>query len=190
MQDFIDTAVSLDPATVIKSYTNFKAFATDHFKPRLTPYVSQWTIDLFPFVPAEFTEWKLSQFDEPRPDRPKCLVLVGPTRCGKTALARCLGRHMYFNAMVDFRLWDDSAEYAVFDDFAFEFIPNKKCFFGGQRQFTITDKYMGKKSVTWGKPSIFLTNTPFPFDEDFYTHNCVIINLDDFFKNKPYKKLY
>jgi hypothetical protein len=44
-------------------------------------------------------------------------------------------------------LTDFSAEakYAVFDDFDFEYFPNKKAWWGAQSEFTATDKYLKKK---------------------------------------------
>lgn len=53
----------------------------------------------------------------------------------------------------------DDAEYAVFDDMdrglrAFPF----KCWLGAQHQFNVTDKYKKKKTIQWGKPTIFIDN--------------------------------
>lgn len=189
--EFIANLERVDPRMVITSFSSVLAFAQHRFKPCEIVYESPYTIADFPFVPPEFTDWISEYFVQPRKPRPLSMVLIGPTRCGKTALARSLGRHMYFNTMVDFKNgWDDSVEYAIFDDFGFEFIPNKKCFFGAQDEFAITDKYSGKRSVKWGKPSIFLINEPYVWPEDFYKKNTVVINLYDYFSNKPYKKLY
>ena len=48
--------------------------------------------------------------------RKKSLVLWGPTRMGKTLLARCFGKHSYFGGLFNLDQYDKTAEYAVFDD--------------------------------------------------------------------------
>lgn len=65
---------------------------------------------------------------------------------------------MYFNHLFNLSDWNDSADYIIFDDFGWDFIPAKKCFLGAQKEFTISDKYRKKKTVKWGKPCIILTN--------------------------------
>lgn len=191
--EFLSNLELADPRSSIFNHPSIVAYAEYRFKPVASAFESPYSSDSFQFAPPAFWDWKSEFFDRPRAPRPVSLILVGPSRIGKTALARCLGRHMYFHSMVDFKNgWDGDAEYIIFDDFGFDFIPNKKSFFGAQEEFTLTDKYSAKKSVRWGKPAIFLTNVPFEFPENdpFYEKNCVVINLFDWFRNKPYKLLY
>lgn len=117
--------------------------------------------------------------------RPLSLMLIGPSRSGKTEWARHFGHHMYFNGMLNLDDWDEDADYIVLDDFSCEitkYFPCWKCFFGGQKTFTLTDKYRGKKTVTWGKPMIWLSNED-PFKHlnieqtDFIKRNCSVIVL-------------
>lgn len=92
---------------------------------------------------------------------------------------------MYFNNLFDLKNWDDDAKYIIFDDFtSVEFVPARKGFFGAQREFTVTDKYMGKATVYWGKPCIYLTNKSNPFaclkeldDIQWMEDNSVVIEL-------------
>ena len=51
-------------------------------------------------------------------ERAKCLILVGPTRLGKTQWARHLfpDNHMYFRGMTNIRKWRDDAALLVLDD--------------------------------------------------------------------------
>jgi len=60
--------------------------------------------------------------------------------------------------MFDLSGWNPDAEYIIFDDFDFDFLPAPKAFWGSQREFTLTDRYRKKKTVTFGKPAIFLCN--------------------------------
>lgn len=78
--------------------------------------------------------------------------------------------------------WCAAAEYLIFDDIDFDYVPAKKCFFGAQKSFTVTDKYRGKRTVNWGKPLIFLCNTH-PFlklegnELDWFNDNSVVVTL-------------
>lgn len=75
----------------------------------------------------------------------------------------------------------DNAEYAVFDDIAggFQFFNNYKGWLGAQTEFTLTDKYKGKKKFKWGKPTIMLMNDdPMSLqhvDHDWLEKNCIIM---------------
>lgn len=74
--------------------------------------------------------------------------------------------------------WDDSARYIVFDDIDWTWLPNKKSFFGAQKRFVITGKYMRAKTVNWGKPCIYLCNTLPTFEEpEWYELNTIILNV-------------
>lgn len=87
---------------------------------------------------------------------------------------------MYFQASFMLDLWNDNAEYAIFDDVKWEYFPNKKGFFGAQRNLVVSDKYRKKRAVTWGKPIIYLIN---PEDRPefgvWYHDNAFIVHIDD-----------
>lgn len=116
--------------------------------------------------------------------RPRCLVLVGSSGLGKTALVRSWGRHIYWNGSSNIDTWSDTAEYLVLDDFPWRFIPNFKGFVGAQQEITITDKYRKKSTKQWGKPCVILTNDH-PINSDIEAHNLTylmaraeIVNID------------
>lgn len=54
--------------------------------------------------------------------------------------------------------WNADADYLIIDDIDWKYVPAKKALFGAQKQFTITDKYIKKKTLLWGKPVIYLCN--------------------------------
>lgn len=60
--------------------------------------------------------------------------------------------------MSNLDVWDPEATYLIIDDIKWEYVPNKKAFFGAQREFTLTDKYRKKRKILWGKPTIYLFN--------------------------------
>lgn len=87
--------------------------------------------------------------------------MYGPSRTGKTMWARSLGRHIYFGGLFNLdQVTDLTVEYAIFDDIngGLEFFHSYKSWLGHQAEFTCTDKYRGKKQITWGKPAIYLSN--------------------------------
>lgn len=116
--------------------------------------------------------------------RPKSLILWGPTRTGKTCWARSLGSHTHHANTVNMGLHRDDVSYTVFDDItggikAIDY----KAWLGGQLHFTVTDKYMKKKTITWGKPCIYLANeNPYTTDRnvdfEWLAANTVIVNID------------
>ena len=146
-------------------------------------------------LPEELTMWKFtfmgwidSVLKQKCVDwyRPRSLILIGASRSGKTEWARSLGKHMYFNNLLNLDNWDESADYIVLDDFSndiIKYLPCWKCFFGGQREFTLTDKYRGKRTVKWGKPMIWLSNEDL-FKNlniehvNFIKRNCDVIVLN------------
>jgi hypothetical protein len=127
-------------------------------------------------IPTVLSDWVSNELHGTH-DRRKSLILCSPSRYGKTEWARSLGTHAYFNCMVNFEPgWDTDISYLILDDFLWEYVPNKKCFFGSQQEFTLTDKYRKKFTVKWGKVLIYLCNE-LPDLDSWYYDNTVIINL-------------
>lgn len=119
--------------------------------------------------------------------RGKSLVLYGPTRTGKTQWARSLGRHCYHNGQFNPDIHSDGAQYAIFDDLkgGFKCWPSYKQWLGQQKEFTITGKYFPLKTITWGKPCIYIANVDprmqvdESLDLDWLDGNCVFIHVEN-----------
>ncbi|AIF34808.2 replication-associated protein [Sewage-associated circular DNA virus-2] len=115
--------------------------------------------------------------------RPKSLVLIGPSRTGKTTWARSLGRHVYWNSLVNLDVWSPLADYIIFDDVDIDFLPGYKCWLGAQKEFTVTDKYKKKRKIMWGKPCIWLCiddKDPLLSSKvyrDWISMNCVFVTV-------------
>lgn len=89
----------------------------------------------------------------------KSLWLHGPSRLGKTVIARSLGRHWYMMGSWNIDGYSDDAQYGVLDDIDWERMkPFYKGLLGLQRNVTVTDKYKPKREIAGGKPVIVLTN--------------------------------
>jgi len=88
--------------------------------------------------------------------------------------------------MSNLDVWNAEAKYLIIDDIKWEYVPQKKCLFGAQREFTLTDKYRKKRQIKWGKPCIYLYNP----EEDpmlelhgdertWYTENVTTIRINN-----------
>lgn len=184
-KDFLNFMKKNHPSYYTNHYLPLKAIAYDNYENKIKPYIPKYTV--FNNVPHACKAWVDNYLHNKELDRPLSLVLIGNTRTGKTAWARSLGRHMYFNKLFNLKNWDDQAEYAIFDDFDEEgkkleqYFPHWKSWFGAQEEFTVTDKYCKKESVKWGKPIIFITNNEIECSSktlDYIRKNSITVNVD------------
>lgn len=114
------------------------------------------------------------------------LVLYGDTRLGKTLWARSLGPHLYFCGLFsgEEAMKYQDAEYAIFDDMqgGIKFFHGFKNWLGCQQSFQVKKLYRDPVLITWGKPSIWLSNTD-PRDDltceeaAWLTGNCTFIHV-------------
>lgn len=130
---------------------------------------------------AEMNEWVRDEL--PKEERAKCLILVGPTRLGKTEWARHLfpNEHMYFRGMFNLEKWDISAKLLIFDDISWEFIPQKKSLLTQMGEAEVTDKYVHKKTVYVDMPAIVLSNDlpDFGKEQAYWEENSQIIVISE-----------
>lgn len=90
----------------------------------------------------------------------RSLWFVGDSRLGKTALARSIGTHWYMqNQWSVENLTTVPNTYGVIDDLDWDSLTRYyKALLGCQKNITVTDKYVRKKSFTYGFPVIVCTN--------------------------------
>nr|UBJ26211.1 replication-associated protein [Red panda feces-associated genomovirus] len=80
--------------------------------------------------------------------------------------------------------FDNTAEYAVFDDLAggMEFFHSYKQWMGGQMEFTVTDKYRHKKHIKFGKFTVYCSNTDPREDKgvdvEWLEGNCIFVHVN------------
>jgi Geminivirus rep protein central domain/Geminivirus Rep catalytic domain len=141
------------PRDLFMSHSNVMR-GLDHFHPRphRVDYVSRYTE--FVNVPHVLRDFVGHMGDD---GRKMGLVLFGPSRMGKTAWSRSLGRHNYFKGRFDAHTFDDTVQYHVFDDVDKFSLFRFKLWFGGD-DFTIDAKYCKDVRVSGGKPCIFVCN--------------------------------
>lgn len=136
----------------IINHERLEYVANKLFKPSLPEYTPSFT---FSSIPPIVDQW-LQQIDDVRP---KSLIIWGPSRTGKTELARSLGQHIYFNGLFNIDDFNENAKYAIFDDWEdWCKLYQWKQWIGAQQYFAVTDKYRKKRTIKWGKPCIILSN--------------------------------
>lgn len=182
--EFLSTIEKVSPVSRVHSHFNMVGYANAKFPEPKSTFESSYDADTFDMLPEELEDWvrqylstfpiyiltTLTSLGQPTLPRPKSLIIISPSRFGKTQWARSLGRHMYFQGEFNLHLWDDNAEYAIFDDTLWKKIPFPKCFLGAQGEMSLSDKYLPKKAVVWGRPTIWLMNEFPKIDTDF-SHN-------------------
>jgi len=129
-------------------------------------------------LPDGITNWMGTESQ--KVERARCLVIVGPTRLGKTAWARSLGNHLFWRGQVNLGEWDQAAKFIVIDDIPWKFIPQKKSLLTQMGDITVTDKYVKKLNVCNDKPAIVLLNefTGFEEEESYWEANTTVVRLD------------
>lgn len=179
--EYLEAIAAGDPKGFAKGFNNIKA-AANHLFPSVEfpPYVAPPGCNKAWNVPAALSKWVREEL--PKQDRPKCLVLVGESRLGKTQWARSLGRHMYWRGMTNVTNWDSAAKYLIFDDIEWAFIPQKKSLLTCMGSATVTDKYKGKKDIVVDKPAIVCLNE---FDIDsipesaYWRKNLYVVHVTE-----------
>jgi len=183
--EFFDLCAAMDPRSLACSFPSLSKYADWRYRVDrgryTTPEGYEFDTGGFP----ELDDWVLSNLEGHQPGRRgKSLVLIGPSRLGKTMWARSLGNHAYFGGLYSLEEDITDVDYAVFDDIqgGLEFFHAYKFWLGHQESFYATDKYKGKKLITWGKPAIWCSNTDPRADKgadaDWLDANCTFVFID------------
>lgn len=181
INDAVDEALTEDP-TALRYYSNLHSYVAaravqDKTKEPL------YALDGFKISVAD--RLRLNRFKSDvetmeRGDRMgvKSLWLIGPSRFGKTALARSIGKHWYMQGVwcVD-NLSDSEHVYGVLDDIPWDSLKFQyRSLLGCQRDVTYTDKYRAKKTFKMGYPVIVCSNELPVFTEE--ERNWLRVNVE------------
>ena len=93
------------PVTGFSPMTEFRSTSTPLIHRLSHPYHSEFDFDPAS-IPSGIRSWLAQRNDR----RPRSLVLIGPSRTGKTELARSLGHHIYWNGYYNLDKYDETAE--------------------------------------------------------------------------------
>jgi len=160
--EFIEKIICYYPEVAIRSWASIKAFAADRYGSKIDLRDSIEGLNFF-IIPNDLQHW-IDNYLGIRNKRGRSLILVSPSRFGKTSLFFWLAKQKdgeinYYNSNFNLSEWNPNAIFNVFDDFdSFDYVPAKKFFFGMQLCADLTDKYKGKRRLFRTGPSIFLCN--------------------------------
>ena len=147
---------SVDPKGYIYQRNNGEIGLRAHYEKKDPKYVSRYNCSDF-MIPDKVLNWIMENIG--KKDREcRSLILWGPTRLGKTQLARAIGDHWYIHTDWDVTQIRNDVLYGVIDDMVISQFKYWKAFLGCHEQFTVTDKFHKKKQLMWGKPVIWLCN--------------------------------
>lgn len=132
--------------------------------------------------------------------RPKGLVIIGPSRTGKTSLISLLGDFSYFKNIWSVDNWEGLTSFTVMDDMdagdegkGLSFCWFKP-FFGAQDAVTVTDKFKPKQDIVNGKPLIWINNYDYKETfqsktaQDYIERNMEIVYLHQPLFEEPYQR--
>jgi len=124
--------------------------------------------------------------------RPKGLIIIGPSRTGKTSLISLLGDFSYFKNIWSVDNWESLAAFTVMDDMdagdegkGLSFCWYKP-FFGAQDAITVTDKFKPKQDIVNGKPLVWINN--YDYKETFQSKTAqdyIEKNMDIIYIHQP-----
>lgn len=184
--EFFRLCGELAPRQLACSFPSLCKYADWKYRVDPTPYRHDdslvFSTDSFP----ELDDWVSGNLDGYLPGRRgRSLVLIGPSRLGKTMWARSLRqKHVYFGGLFSLDEFSEDVDYAVFDDLqgGLEFFHAYKFWLGHQQEFFATDKYRSKKLIHWGKPAIYCSNSDPRADKgadaDWLDANCTFVFID------------
>jgi len=178
---------TLAPSKMLWSYPSIRAYANDRFMEQRPTYEHPADVTIDTSAYPELDRWAEENLDGFRMGRRgRSLILIGPSRLGKTVWARSLREnHIHHGGLFSLDEHRDDADYAIFDDIqgGIEYFPGYKNWLGHQLHFTATDKYKGKKTINWGKPAIWCSNNDPRADKgadaDWLDANCDFVFLVD-----------
>lgn len=159
-------------------YLNYNKLVNDSFKNKPKHKIKvNWDLKFYPprklfnylkWLDKWVEKWMTGEECE---RRPKGLILIGPSRTGKSSIMATVGDYVYFKNMWNSDNWEYLPAYVIMDDMdpideykgqSFSFF---KPWFGAQDSITITDKYRPKEDISNGKPLIWINN--FDIEETF-----------------------
>lgn len=130
-------------------------------------------------LPVPMQTWLAEEL--PKTERARCLVVVGPTRLGKTEWARHIfpREHMYCRGIFNLDKWDPTAKVLILDDLEWKYIPQKKTLLTQMGESEFTDKYRSKRTINVTMPAIVLCNTIPEFDEvRYWVENTTVVEIN------------
>jgi len=187
IDEAIELAQGLQPRDYVLFRPQMEIGLAAHFKKK-NPIVwtSRYLEDQFR-VSEQMRLWLNGMRRSDEVGRKRSLILIGPSRVGKTEWARCLGSHFYMNGSWNLGCFREDVEYGIFDDLEFGMFKYFKQFMGCQQsEFSVSDKFIRNSVIRFGKPCIWLCNEDIDSWKmssrmyDWVSRNCDIVYVDEY----------
>ncbi len=181
------------------NYLNYNKLINDMFKGK-PPTKPKRNYDFKFWLPRKLYDYIMWLNDwvrrwntgEKMESRPKGLMIIGPSRTGKTSLISLLGDFSYFKNVWNVDNWEGLTAFNVMDDMdagdegrGLSFCWYKP-FFGAQDAITVTDKFKPKQDIVNGKPLVWLNN--YDYKETFQSKTAqdyIEKNMEIFYVHQP-----
>lgn len=182
VNDIVDDALSEDPKA-IRFYSNATAYVLARTAPARV-HLPKYDLSTFS-LSATDRERMATFIDAVQAGTTggranvRGMWFVGPSRYGKTSLARSLASHWYMQSSWSIDNLDDrEGVYGVLDDLAWRggLDRSYKALLGAQQDITLTDKYRAKKTFKYGHLVVVCSNELPDFTEE--EKNWLRVNID------------
>lgn len=182
VNEILDDALTIDPKA-IRYYSNATAYVMAR-QNAARVHMPRYRIEDFSLSEADQDRINVFKYAVQAQgtlgrDDLRGMWLVGPSRYGKTSLARSIGNHWYMQSSwsID-NLHDTQGVYGVLDDLAWRGSLDRsyKALLGAQQDITLTDKYRAKKTFKFGHLVIVCSNELPDFTEE--EKNWLRVNMD------------
>jgi len=180
----------LHPEVLLKNYCNVRQYLHDKFpmQSEFPPYKAPSYIDPSAFeTPDEVLKWEQENLMFPSGGRQKCLILIGPSRTGKTQFACWLASRYGTFSSFDFRWavegFRPQHKLAVLNDMAY--FPEYRPILGCQETYFAFGRYGRTLNFNWASvPSIWTCNDDNDLrkwanvDTKYVNDNAVIVRVE------------
>jgi len=188
---FLDVLAEGAPMDFCKSYLSIRACGRDRFRKDKRVWTPEFTIDQFDNVPHVLQDYADYINSDITMNRPKSLMIIGPTCYGKTQWARTINtNHSLMGTEWNVAKIDPDGDVLIFDDTKFSELIDKdrwKAFIGMQQEIDVSGKYKAPIGIlrSW-KAFIWTCNIDLRDQEgvtehmkDYITSNMFIVKLEE-----------
>lgn len=182
--EFLTLMEQHQAGTLVRSFANTRAFSDYRWNATSPAFDAVRNLDTdFRYIPTDCQIWHMDLLDHVKGQRDmKSMWLHGPTRLGKTQLARSFGRHCYIaNTWCVEQICDD-AQYLIIDDVDWDSWKwQYKSLLGLQYDVIFTGKYKRPKKFLFGMPAIVLSNElPYfpPEVKEWIDKNVIFVEIN------------
>lgn len=146
------------PEKYIFNHLNCRAFLKTKAGPLAREHVPEFEPNPWR-VPAKMEQWRRANFPVKHGGRPTCLLIIGPSRCGKTEWGAHWGQPALMIGGWDYdALCQTGVTHIVLNDVDVKTFPYVCEMAGCQPYATVTGKYRDERTIKLGLPVVWTCN--------------------------------